>query len=373
MARMLQSPAAERARRRIVRLCRSGLDAPSLLAAVAAAAREAVGYDAAFWATTDPATMLITGAHVEDLPRESAAAFYDNEYLHDDVNKFTALARGARPVATRSEATEGRLERSRLHREVGAAFGIVGDELRAAFVAGSSCWGVAAMARRDPGVPFSQADVSFVASVCSDVGEGLRASLLLDALGAPAPSGDGPSLILLGEDGSVAAASSDALAWLEELAGDFGLLPGERAPAVLLAVAARARDPGAGPDGPARARVRTRSGRWLVLHGLTLGGDPERAAQSAVVVEPARAPEVAPLIVAAYDLSVREREVAQQVMLGASTAEISRLLHISPYTVQDHLKAIFEKVGVRSRGEMVRRVFERHYLPAGRAGHGPRP
>jgi DNA-binding CsgD family transcriptional regulator len=118
--------------------------------------------------------------------------------------------------------------------------------------------------------------------------------------------------------------------------------------------------------------VRTRSGRWLVLHGLTLGGDAERAAQSAVVVEPARAPEVAPLIVAAYDLSAREREVAQQVMLGASTAEISRLLHISPYTVQDHLKAIFEKVGVRSRGEMVRRIFERHYLPAGRAGHGPR-
>jgi DNA-binding CsgD family transcriptional regulator len=235
------------------------------------------------------------------------------------------------------------------------------------------------MARRDPALPFSQADLSFVASVCADVGEGLRASLLLDALGTPAPSGDGPALILLGDDGSIAAASPDALAWLEELAGDFGLLPGERAPAVLLAVAARAREPaGAGGAGgvsepPPRARVRTRSGRWLVLHGLALGTAGAGGSQSAVVVEPALAPEVAPLIVAAYDLSPRERQVAQRVMLGGSTAEIARALSISPYTVQDHLKAIFEKVGVRSRGEMVRRIFERHYLPAGRPGHGPDP
>jgi DNA-binding CsgD family transcriptional regulator len=280
-------------------------------------------------------------------------------------------------VATRSEATGGELERSRLHRELGSVYGFLGDELRAAFVAGSSCWGVAAMARRDPHLPFSQADLSFVASVCADVGEGLRASLLLDALGAPAPSGDGPALILLGDDGSIAAASADALAWLEELAGDFGLLPGERAPAVLLAVAARAREPagaaGSPPQPPPRARVRTRSGRWLVLHGLALGTAGAGGSQAAVVVEPALAPEVAPLIVAAYDLSPRERQVAQRVILGATTAEISRALHISPYTVQDHLKAIFEKVGVRSRGEMVRRIFERHYLPAGRSGHGPTP
>jgi DNA-binding CsgD family transcriptional regulator len=148
---------------------------------------------------------------------------------------------------------------------------------------------------------------------------------------------------------------------------------------VLLAVAARAREPaGAGGAGgvsepPPRARVRTRSGRWLVLHGLALGTAGAGGSPSAVVVEPALAPEVAPLIVAAYDLSPRERQVAQRVMLGGSTAEIARALSISPYTVQDHLKAIFEKVGVRSRGEMVRRIFERHYLPAGRPGHGPDP
>jgi DNA-binding NarL/FixJ family response regulator len=114
------------------------------------------------------------------------------------------------------------------------------------------------------------------------------------------------------------------------------------------------------PDDPiARARVRTRSGRWLVAHGAVLGDGP--AAKVAVILEPARAPELAPLIAAAYGLTEREWKVTQLVARGLPTSDIAGRLHLSPWTVQDHLKAIFTKTGTGTRGELVARLFFDHY------------
>jgi len=199
-----------------------------------------------------------------------------------------------------------------------------------------------------------------MASIGSHVGEGLRAAVLLDALASPA-SESGPGLLLLDDADRVTATSAAAQEWLEELSGDYRLEEGARVPAAVLAVAATARNHllETSPSGPARSRVRTRAGRWLVLHGVSLA-TPAAGHRTAVIIEQARAPEVAPIIVEAYGLSPRERQVVQQVLLGASTAEISGALHISPYTVQDHLKVAFEKIGVSSRGEMVKAIFDHH-------------
>ncbi|WP_055587897.1 LuxR C-terminal-related transcriptional regulator [Streptacidiphilus griseoplanus] len=48
---------------------------------------------------------------------------------------------------------------------------------------------------------------------------------------------------------------------------------------------------------------------------------------------------------------------------AGSTHEISAALHITEYTVQDHLRKIFDKTGVRSRRELTTTLFTRHYLP----------
>ena len=50
-------------------------------------------------------------------------------------------------------------------------------------------------------------------------------------------------------------------------------------------------------------------------------------------------------------------------MIGQSTKAIAQRLAVSPYTVQDHLKPIFDKTGVRSRGELVGQIFLQHYAP----------
>lgn len=91
-----------------------------------------------------------------------------------------------------------------------------------------------------------------------------------------------------------------------------------------------------------------------MLHGTRLSGSAE--GQTAVIIEPARPAEMAPLMAHAYGLSAREREITPLVLQSLSTQEIADRLFISTHTVQDLLKTVFDKVDVRSRRELVARV-----------------
>jgi DNA-binding CsgD family transcriptional regulator len=119
-----------------------------------------------------------------------------------------------------------------------------------------------------------------------------------------------------------------------------------------------------------RTRLRTASGQWLVLHASRLRAE-ESEGRIAVIFEEARPSEIAPLIVDAYGLTKREGEITKLVMRGLSTAEVSGKLHITPNTVRDHFKAIFDKTGVRSRRELVGQVFAQHYQPRMAFGQEP--
>jgi DNA-binding NarL/FixJ family response regulator len=55
----------------------------------------------------------------------------------------------------------------------------------------------------------------------------------------------------------------------------------------------------------------------------------------------------------AVTLSDREREVLQLVSKGYRVPEIAALLAISPHTVSSHIKNIYSKLEVSSRGEAV--------------------
>ena len=125
---------------------------------------------------------------------------------------------------------------------------------------------------------------------------------------------------------------------------------------VVSGVARRAREIASGDGGlAATARARTPSGQWITVRGWVLQNGSQ--ARTAVTLEPARGPELAELFAEAYGLTARERRVSELVAQGLPNAAIAARLYLSTYTVQDHLKAIFEKLGVSNRGQLVARLF----------------
>jgi DNA-binding NarL/FixJ family response regulator len=137
---------------------------------------------------------------------------------------------------------------------------------------------------------------------------------------------------------------------------------GDELRGVFRSVVAKAHAIAAGVEqGVARARTRSRTGRWLVIHGFTMRDADAADSSTAVVIEPAQASEIAPIIVEAYDLFLREQQITRMIARGLPTAEIAQQLYLSQHTVRDYVKSVFEKVGVTSRGELVARIFAEHY------------
>ncbi len=52
------------------------------------------------------------------------------------------------------------------------------------------------------------------------------------------------------------------------------------------------------------------------------------------------------------------------VLRGASRKQMVATLYISEYTVQDHLSNIFDKVGVRGREALIKRLFFDNLYPS---------
>ncbi|MEI8412218.1 MULTISPECIES: LuxR C-terminal-related transcriptional regulator [unclassified Kribbella] len=326
----------------LIQRCYAGLDADQLRSETLTRLKKLMTVDAAFFATVDPATILFTSASSDEPLGAATEQFLWNEFGQEDVNKFAALAAAPDPVSSLGHATKGQWPSSARYVEVMRPIGL-GDELRAALVSNDRCWGVICLHREDAATGFSDEELQLVRRLGPHLAEGLRRGLL----GGSVRDGDvGPGVVVLNSKHAVVSVSAEAEHWMAELD------PERRTelPVAVRAAAVQQRRVHEPPGAPV-LKVRTTNGRWLALHATLLKSIGEE--QIAVVIEPATAAQLGSFLLDLHGLTPAQQRVTELLLKGYSTRQIVDRLCLSPHTVQEHVRAAFDKVGVGSRRELV--------------------
>jgi DNA-binding CsgD family transcriptional regulator len=352
----------QRRRDELVERAREADGDGELFTAVSSRLRRLVPFDIALWLPADPDTGMPSGpARAENLDTDHhrCMAYFRAEFFGHDVNLFRDLARAASPAATLLASTYDHPARSVRYRDWLRPQGLR-DELRVVLRVDDRPWGSMVLFREAGRRPFDAEETALLASLAAPLAERLRARSAPLPAAAERDEPAGPGLMLFDGASNLISANDDAHGWLGQLpAGLSSETPlGIELPSFVSGAIVRAQAVAAGRDpGPARTRLRTRSGRWLVCHATALREADGTCATTALVIEPAPAAETAPLTAQALGLTAREQEIADHIARGTGTAQIAAALFLSRHTVRDHLKAIFAKADVSSRGELVARLY----------------
>ncbi|MFC6011360.1 helix-turn-helix transcriptional regulator [Nocardia lasii] len=361
---MLSRLLPERVRGDLDVLSRAGLGLDDFLLEATDAVRRVVPAVAACVGTHDPATMMLTSARKYG----SLVANNDHdmlwgviEYGVEDDTSFRSLAVSDRQAVGMRAVLGDEVERSeRMARLMRPVYGFA-DESRLVFRDGSGVWGCMAMFRGSDDPRFGDDEIDYLETLSGAFARGVRSGVLTRLADGEPQVPSGPAVVIVDARDEVAQISLGAEERFAQLR--FSVHSGDPLSIVLSLVSAARRmlvTPGAQMP---RARVRTACGVWLVLHASPLAGRDGSVGDVVVTIEEARPPEIVTLVVAAFGLTPREHDVTRLVLQGVETKEIAATLHVSAYTVQDHLKSIFEKAGVRSRRELISRVYFEQYVP----------
>ena len=327
-------------------LSRGGLTLDEFLEEAVTAVQRVVPWTGACVGTHDPATVILTSGRkygaLADINTHDDL-FAQIEYSGEEPSSFRALAQSPPGAVSMHTLTEGDVRRSeRMDRLLCPIYGF-SDELRVLLQDGAGVWGSLALMRESSDSVFTPADVDYMASLAEAFARGIRSGIMARLVDSPVVdvSEAGPAVVMFDANDDVVRMSLGAEERLADLNTAFnrtdpvGIVLG-----LVQAARAVAREKGAKLP---RARARTASGTWLVLHSSPLAGRDGTVGDVVVTIEEARPAEILELVAAAFGLTAREREVTRMVLRGIETKAIAAAMHVSAYTVQDHLKAVFDK------------------------------
>lgn len=273
--------------------------------------------------------------------REEAARRFLRAYLMDGADGvpcpfLTVL--GSRVVVLTAGSPES--QRSARLPEVVAEG--VGSEMRIGLTWGGVTWGGLVLTRELGSRPFSRDEAAHAECLAAPLGATVRQFVTGRGL-RPSSHASLPGVVVLDADDTITMSTKAGLEWLGTLVPDCAFGDSARLGGALWTIAEQARL----DQSRAFTRVPTRDG-WVNVHAQLLEG---AGREVVVTVQSATATTLLPAVVAWYGLTPRETMVAALALEGLAYKQIARRLDMSPYTVNDHFKAIYRKTGVTGRDE----------------------
>ncbi len=343
---------------RVQTVCRGVTDSRDLRRSVLDAVRREIGYDAYAWLLTDPETCVGSSPLAEVPCADELPEIIRSKYL-SPTNRWTSLT----PGRAASLAGTGAGERAGEPvagepgwRELLGRYGMR-DVASVVFRDRSGCWGFLDLWRSSG--TFQEPELALLGSALAPVVEALRrCQALMFATPAAQAGTSEPAVLLLSPSLRVRTQTEAAEGHLRALlptAEDRRPVP---ATAYNVAAQLLAREAGI-DDHPPWTRVALGPGQWWTFRAARLGpGDQSGDQQSdlAVTIERTGPRERLGLYCRAHDLTERESDVLRCLADGEDTRAVAARLHLSEFTVQDHLKSVFAKTGVRSRRVLLARA-----------------
>jgi DNA-binding CsgD family transcriptional regulator len=301
-----------------------------------------VGFDAFVWLLIDPLTGVGTSPIAEVPSLERLPELIRLRYRVRP--RWTALDPG-RPVPWPPDADDAWARALRVYGVRDVVTVALGDRF--------GLWGVLDLWR--VGGRYSPGELEAVGSVAGIVTAGLRRAQAESLTRrASAPGMVGPAVMVLGPDLVPRTQTDEAEHYLR------ALLPTEEGrrpvPAAAYNVGAQLLAVEAGLDDTEPvARAHLVDGRWLTFRAARLGAAPDGDVAVSMSLTAPR--DRLQLYARAHGLTARETEVLDCLADGDDTRGVAARLFVSEFTVQDHLKAMFDKTGLRTRRSLVARAL----------------
>lgn len=341
-----------RSAERVARICATATDVRALRLELLDEIRRVVPFDAYAWLLTDPETS-VGAAPLADVPcLPELPRLIKLKYL-TEVNRWTQLPT---PAARLDEATGGARSRSLMWRELLAGYDIT-DVVSVVFRDPFGCWAFLDLWRGTGLGRFTAAEEAYLVAITAPVTVALRRGQARTFVAARTGHARGPVVLLLSADLDVLAQTPETQVYLRVLVPsneDRSPIP---AGAYNVAAQLLAFEGAIDTNSPS-ARVHLAGGRWLTLRAARIGDPrPSQGADIAVTIEDSSPSERAEIFARAHGLTNRERELLSHLVIGRDTRDTAHLMFLSQLTIQDHLKSIFAKTGVRNRRTLLARAI----------------